>query len=40
MYVAGTLTSLTKGEIGRLQTGENALVFSPDKGDAARIPSD
>jgi hypothetical protein len=37
-YVAGTLTSLTKGEVGRLQPGENALVFSPEKGDAVRIP--
>lgn len=38
MYAAGTLTGLTKGEMGRLQTPESALVFSPEKGTAATIP--
>lgn len=38
MYAAGTLTSLTKGEMGRLQTSESALVFSPEKGTAVTIP--
>lgn len=38
MYAAGTLTNLTKGEMGRLQTSETALVFSPEKGSAATIP--
>lgn len=35
MYVAGTLTTLTKGEVGHLQTSATALVFSPDKGGSA-----
>ncbi|MGH9350918.1 MAG: hypothetical protein ACRD2G_01945 [Terriglobia bacterium] len=38
MYAAGTLTNLTKGQMGRLQTSESALVFSPDKGTAVTIP--
>lgn len=39
MYVAGTLTSLTKGEVGRLQTSATGLVFSPEKrGNAVTIP--
>jgi hypothetical protein len=38
MYVAGTLTSLTKGEVGRLQAAETALVFSPDQGNSVSIP--
>lgn len=38
MYAAGTLTGLTKGEMGRLQTSESALVFSPEKGTAVTIP--
>ncbi len=35
MYAAGTLATLTKGEVGRLQTSATALVFSPDKGGSA-----
>jgi len=38
MYTAGTLTELTKGEMGRLQTSESARVFSPEKGDTVTIP--
>ena len=38
VYVGGTITSIDKGASGHIDTGDKAVVFSPNKSDDLQIP--